>query len=311
MAKRRKSKNKVSNVVYVLITLLIAFSAYLGNENLSNNEIENIVSETRTVQTQLENEDLKIYYLNVGQADSILIQNQNKNMLIDAGNNGDGDNIVKYLKELQINKIDILVGTHPHEDHIGGLDDVIDSFEIGTIYMPKVATTTKTFEDVLDAIESKELKVTTPEIDSEFSLGDLKFKILWTSDDEDNLNSSSIVLKMTFDELSYIFAGDAEAAEEKEIIKSGYNIEAQVLKLGHHGSSTSSSEEFLDKVSPSIAIIMTGEGNSYGHPHKEVLERLEARNIKVYRTDTDGTILITSDGKSNKVEVLSEINLDG
>lgn len=311
MAKRRKSKNKVPNVVYVLITLLIAFSAYLGNENLSNNEIENIVSETRTVQTQLENEDLKIYYLNVGQADSILIQNQNKNMLIDAGNNGDGDNIVKYLKELQINKIDILVGTHPHEDHIGGLDDIINSFEIGTIYMPKVATTTKTFEDVLDAIESKELKVTTPEIDSEFSLGDLKFKILWTSDDEDNLNSSSIVLKMTFDELSYIFAGDAEAAEEKEIIKSGYNIEAQVLKLGHHGSSTSSSEEFLDKVSPSIAIIMTGERNSYGHPHKEVLERLEARNIKVYRTDTYGTILITSDGKSNKVEVLSEINLDG
>lgn len=311
MAKRRKSKNKVPNVVYVLITLLIAFSAYWGNENLSNNEIENIVSETRIVQTQLENEDLKIYYLNVGQADSILIQNQNKNMLIDAGNNGDGDNIVKYLKELQINKIDILVGTHPHEDHIGGLDDIINSFEIGTIYMPKVATTTKTFEDVLDAIESKELKVTTPEIDSEFSLGDLKFKILWTSDDEDNLNSSSIVLKMTFDELSYIFAGDAEAAEEKEIIKSGYNIEAQVLKLGHHGSSTSSSEEFWDKVSPSIAIIMTGEGNSYGHPHKEVLERLEARNIKVYRTDTDGTILITSDGKSNKVEVLSEINLDG
>lgn len=306
---RKKYNNKISNIVYVLITIFIAFSIYLGNEGIekdNGNAINN-----NTINNIDVNSNLKIYYLNVGQADSILIQNNGQNMLIDAGNNDDGVKIVEYLKSMGISKIDYLIGTHPHEDHIGSLDDVINNFDIGSIYMPKVANTTKTFEDVLDAIENKNLTVKEPTIGETFNMQDAKFKILWAGTNSEDLNSCSIVLKLTFGNLSYLFTGDIEEEGENEIINRGEDIKASVLKIAHHGSRSSSSSLFLDKVSPKIAVIMVGKENSYGHPNKKILDRLKEKNIEVYRTDTDGTILITSDGISNKVEILNEINLDG
>ena len=318
MGRKKKYSNKMPNMVYVLITILIAFSVYLGSEKFNNNVVNNseannlaniVAQESNTDVT--DNSELKIYYLNVGQADCTLIQNKDKNMLIDAGNNDDGEKVVQFLKGLGISKIDYLIGTHPHEDHIGGLDNVINSFDIGTIYMPKVVTTTKTFESVLDAIEAKNLSVTTPVIGNEFSMGSAKFQILSTGTDEDDLNSCSIVLRLKFGNLAYLFTGDEETVNEEKMINSGYDLSADVLKVAHHGSNTSSSEEFLDRVSPDVAIIMVGEGNSYGHPHSEILNRLNARNIKIYRTDTDGTILITSDGNKNDIQVLNDIDLNG
>lgn len=317
MGRRKKYSKKIPNIVYILITIFIAFSVYVGSENIQNNNSNNLSpsNETNVIQESkmdiTVDSELKIYYLNVGQADSILIQNEGQNMLIDAGNNADGENIVDFLQSLNISKIDFLVGTHPHEDHIGGIDDVINNFDIGTIYMPKVATTTKTFEDVLDAIENKSLTVTTPEIGKSFNMGSANFQILSAGTDEEDLNSCSIVLKLTFGNLAYLFTGDEETVNEEQMISSGYDLSADVLKVAHHGSNTSTSEEFLDKVSPKIAIIMVGAENSYGHPHKEILNRLNARNIKIYRTDTDGTILITSDGNKNDVQTLTDINLDG
>lgn len=317
MGRRKKYSKKIPNIVYILITIFIAFSVYVGSENFQNNNSNNLSpsNETNVIQDSkmdiTVDSELKIYYLNVGQADSILIQNEGQNMLIDAGNNADGENIVEFLQSLNISKIDFLVGTHPHEDHIGGLDDIINNFDIGTIYMPKVATTTKTFEDVLDAIQAKSLFVTTPEIGKSFNMGSANFQILSAGTDEEDLNSCSIVLKLTFGNLAYLFTGDEETVNEEQMISSGYDLSADVLKVAHHGSNTSTSEEFLNKVSPKIAIIMVGKENSYGHPHSEILNRLNDRNIKIYRTDTDGTILITSDGNKNNVQTLKDINLNG
>lgn len=196
-------------------------------ENNIDNRIEDINKNIDNEKTALST--LKISYIDVGQADCILIQNENKNMLIDAGNNADGDKLVKYFNSLGIKEFEIVVGTHPHEDHIGGLDDVINSFNIGTIYMPNVLTTTATFEDVLDAIDNRGLKVSTPKEGNIFDLGDCKFEILSVGNDSDDLNSCSIVLKLNFYDKSFIFTGDATSENEQQMLSK--DICADVLKV--------------------------------------------------------------------------------
>jgi len=250
-------------------------------------------------------EYLKVTFLDVGQADCILIQEPNgKSMLIDAGNNADGNTVVSYLKNQGINKIDVLVGTHPHEDHIGGLDMVIDNFDIGKIYMPKVSHTTQTYEDVLTAIKNKGLKVTAPEPNTIFVIGEAKCTVLAPNNNSyDDLNNYSIVIKLEYGNTSFLFTGDAENISEQEMISKKYDLKADVLKVGHHGSSSSTTESFLNKVSPNYAIIMVGTGNDYGHPHKETMDKLKSKNITVYRTDENGTIVCTTDGQTIKFNV--------
>ena len=230
----------------------------------------------------------KIYFFDVGQADSILIVNNGKTMLIDGGNNEDGDMLVKYINTLGISKIDILVGTHPHEDHIGGLDNIIKAFDTGKIYMPKVQTNTKTFEEVLDAISDKGLKVTTPSIGDTFKIGDANCEIMSIGTDKSNLNSTSIVIRMVYKDVSYLFTGDMEKENEDKRTWP----KTDILKVAHHGSKTSSSAKFLNQIMPKIAVIQVGKDNSYGHPHNETLKRLEKLGVEVYRNDLKQTILI-------------------
>lgn len=242
---------------------------------------------------------IKIHYINVGQGDSELVQQGGKNMLIDTGTNASTKTLIAYLKKQGIKKIDYLVLTHPHEDHIGGADAVINTFAIGAVYMPKITANTTTFKDVITAMNKKKLKATVPTPGATFKLGSASCMILGPiNSDKDDLNTYSIVLKITFGSNKFLFTGDAQASNEQDMIAKGYDLSADVLKVGHHGSHTSTSDAFLSKVSPKFAIISCGKGNDYGHPHKETMQKLQAKKIPVYRTDECGTIICTSDEKN-------------
>jgi competence protein ComEC len=176
---------------------------------------------------------------------------------------------------------------------------IIESFDIGKVYMPKASSNTKTYKDVLDVIKAKGLKITNPVPGSGFKLGDSSVEIYAPNSSKyEDANNYSIVMKLKYGNTSYLFTGDAENISEGEMIGKGFDISANLMKLGHHGSNSSTSEEFLDRVSPEYAVISVGTDNDYGHPTKATMDKLKKRNIPVYRTDENGTIVITSDGDS-------------
>ena len=275
----------------------LSFAAIILYTLLSNDEIT--IEKQENKKTDSNNTDVvKVEYIDVGQADAILIENDKKYMLIDAGNNEDGDLLVNYFKDKNITDFEYVVATHPHEDHIGGMDNIIKNFNIKNYYMPDCYTTTKTFEELLDALEEKNLSFETPDIDSEFLLGDALFKVLYTGTDKRDLNNTSIVLRMTYKDVSFMFTGDATNTTEKKILTK--DLQSDVLKVGHHGSQYSTSDEFLDKVNPKYAIISVGTGNVYDHPKDITLNKL--KGIEVHRTDKEGTIRVISDGKNIDIE---------
>lgn len=299
MSKRKNKKNH-KIIISIIIALIVLIFGYLGiNIDELNIDVENLNNEVEITSNQIVEGELRVYFIDVGQADSILVCNQNESMLIDAGNNEDGDDVVNFIKDKGITKLNYVIGTHPHEDHIGGLDNVINSdLGIENILMPNIQTNTKTFEDVLDAIANKGLKVTAPNKGDTFKIGDSNCEVMTDSIlDEDNLNLSSIIIRLEFGSNSFLFMGDSEIENEKTRTWP----KTDVLKVGHHCSNTSSSEIFLNQVKPSYSIIMVGKDNSYGLPKDKILDRLINIGSKIYRTDETGTIKITSDG--NTIEV--------
>lgn len=248
---------------------------------------------------------LKIHFIDVGQGDCTLIESDGKYMLVDAGNNKDSDNIVNYLKSQGVKSLEYVIGTHPHADHIGSLDTVIESFEIGKVIMPNVASNTKTFEEVLTAIDSKGLNITAPKVGDIYALGMAKFTIIGPNGEfGEDLNNWSVGIKLINGNNSIVMCGDAESKGEEAIIKTGIDLKADVLKVGHHGSKTSTSDEFLKAVSPTTAVICVGTGNMYGHPADITMNKLKNKGISLYRTDNNGTVIMTSDG--NKITFVSE-----
>lgn len=245
------------------------------------------------------------HFIDVGQGDSTYIQlPDGKNMLIDSGEYEYENTVTSYLREQGCERIDYLVATHPHTDHMGCMAGIIHNFEIGGIYMPDAVNNTAAFEKMLDEIERKNLSVYKTVRGMEISGSD-EYKITVLSPEEgeqyDDLNNYSIVLKLTFGNTSFMFTGDAETKVENSMLESGMDLSADVLKVGHHGSSSSSSYRFLEAVNLRFAVISVGKDNSYNHPNGKVLERIKRFGTKVYRTDQDGTVVMVSDG--NKISV--------
>lgn len=251
---------------------------------------------------------MSVTYLNVGQGDSELIQVNGINMLIDAGTNAGANELVKDLKNRGIKTIDIAIATHPHEDHIGGMDEVLENFDVKSFYAPKVAHTTKTYENMLKAVKNEGLKIKQIKEGTKIDLGkDTKVEVYSPVKSEyEELNNYSPVMKISYGQNSFMFTGDAESFVEKEILSENKNLKSDVLKLGHHGSHSSTSEDFLKAVDPSIAIVSCAKDNKYGHPHKETMSNLKKAGVTVYETFRDGDITISSDGKNLDVKLHSE-----
>ncbi len=241
---------------------------------------------------------LKVHFIDVGQADSILIQSPTgASILIDGGNNDDGTAVVNYLKSQGVKELSAMVATHPHEDHIGGLDTVINSIKTNQVYMPNATANTQTFEAFVAAVKASGAKRIQTKSGVNLDVDGLSGVFLAPISSEfDDTNDYSAVLKITHGETSFLMTGDAESVSEGEMLRSDQNLKATVLKVGHHGSGTSTTTSFLKAVSPKFAVISVGSGNNYGHPHPDALTRLSNEGIPVFRTDQSGTIIATSDG---------------
>ncbi len=245
--------------------------------------------------------DFGVYYIDVGQGDSELIRSGSTTVLIDAGEKEYGKTVCSFIKSLGIEKLDYVIASHPHADHIGGMAEVIKEFDIGRIIVPRVSDelipTSTVYENFLDAVREKSMKLTPAKQGTVYQLDGSELEILApVSDDYSDLNDFSVVCRITDGNNSFLFTGDASKPAENDIIDSGEDISADVLKVGHHGSSTSSGKNFLEAVQPAVCVISCGTGNSYGHPNEEAMNRLKAFTDKIYRTDLDGTVVIYSDG---------------
>ena len=248
--------------------------------------------------------DMAVHFLDVGQGDcSLIVMPNGKTVLIDASTNDEGENILEYLSLYDIDRIDFFVLTHPHADHIGGAKDIVEGIKVGKIVMPDVTTDTSVFENLLNAIDKKHIPVHIAEVGEIISLGNANLKVLAPVKKTDDLNNMSIVLRLDYGNTSFIFTGDAEEPSESDMLdRFGKNeFKADVIKIGHHGASTSSSEEFLKAVSPKYAVISCGKENSYGHPHSETVSKLNDLGITYYRTDKVGNVVFSSDGESVKL----------
>ena len=240
--------------------------------------------------------EMRVHFIDVGQGDSILIESPNgKTMLIDGGVKGAGQQVVSYLKELGVNKLDQVVATHPDADHIGGLIPVLQTIPIEQFYDSGKVHTSQTFEEMLMAIDQKNIPYYVPKTGDliEFDK-DVTVKVLNANEHATDNNDASIVLKVVYGNVSFLLTGDAGIALEKEMMQN--DVTATILKAGHHGSNTSSSEEFIRTVKPEVTILSYGEDNKYGHPHAEVVDRLQAMGSNIYATAESGTIIVATDG---------------
>lgn len=282
-------KKLVSRIAASITALATVIGAGFGIHHINNE------SNTKTKKPE---GSIEIHYIDVGQGDATLIKCDGQTMLIDAGENDKGSQVWSYLKSQNVSKLDYVIGTHPDSDHIGGMDVIIYKFQCDNVFMSSFEKDTRTYEDVLLAAKSKNYKITNPKIGDTYKLGGALFTIIAPIDKYEDANNSSIGIYLKYGDRSFLFTGDAEYEAEEDILESGLFIDADVYKAGHHGSRTSSSDEFLEKVTPKYVVVSCGEDNSYGHPHAAILNYCRTKKIPLYRTDKQGTIVLKSDGEN-------------
>jgi len=292
----RKGLGKVVTSIIVLIIVVIGSMFGMNIEDIFPTETTSGTHPQTTQPAENVEGQLIVHMIDVGQADCFLLVQDDTTAIVDCGTRSTGKDAVKYLNELGITQIDYVIGTHPHDDHMGGMYDVITNFEIGKIIIPDSRDgdiTANWYLKLMNELQTGEYEVHYAEEGDLFNLEDAIMKVLSAETDVSNTNNYSIVLKVSFGQMDMIMTGDAETEIEEKILKSGVDIDAEILKLGHHGSDTSNSEEFLDAISPEYGLISCGLGNKYEHPIKEIMERLEERDIEVYRTDESGSVVMT------------------
>ncbi len=286
-------------LIISILSIIIVIAVSLIGQMIEKNE--------NKISSELENASLFVHYIDVGQGDAELIECNGEYMLIDAGENGGEASLIAYLREVGVKKLKYVVATHPHSDHLGGVAEVIEEFEVENVIMPKIpksaTPTTKTYRHFLDAVKKSGTKGIYAKLDSEYTIGDATFKILGpVNANTENLNDLSVVIKLTHGENTFFFSGDAEKEAERDLVERyGDELDCDVYKVAHHGSSTSSSKELMGVLTPEICIISCGEDNSYGHPHDETEELLYSITDKIYRTDICGTVIVSSDKQNYSV----------
>lgn len=307
------TKKALMRLLAILIVFIIsyAYNRFFMKENLNNSKKANLkdnINNSKFADVDLNNEDFNVLFMYVGQADSTLIKYKNKTMLIDAGNNEDGKNIVKFLKDKGISKLDYIVGTHYDEDHIGGLDDIIENFDIGKFYLSNGGELGPNYYNLEKAAKKKNLAITIPKVGDKIDFGDVDMEVMSASKfDGKNDNNASIVIQAKYGSRKYLFMGDLEKQEEA---KRKWN-EVDVLKAGHHGSNTSSTQEFLNQVKPKYVFVSAGKNNKYRLPNVKAMERIEKIGAKIFRTDVnESSFWLTSNGNDIDIKEVS-INLDG
>lgn len=305
----KRTKNKIlAGIVCLAVLAGIAIPVSIHKNNYLNKKISTVYSDSDQVK---EDAGFEIHYIDVGQADSTLVICDGEAMLIDGGTNEAGSKVVNYIQESDVKYLKYMIGTHPHEDHIGGLDCVIDNVDTETLFLPSIEYDSVSYKDLLESAKEQNVKMMVPTVGDTYSLGTAVITVLApVRAGYADTNNYSIVVRIDYGNTSFLFTGDAEIESEYDMMETGLNLKTDVLKVGHHGSDTSTSEGFIKEVSPVYAVVSVGKSNSYGHPSEQTLKRLTDMGVICYRTDEAGTIIAYSNGKNIAFELNGKLDKD-